>query len=270
MTTDVFVSTHSRASAPGRCDRVDALRGAAIVWMAAFHFCFDLNYYGLIIPHQHFPSDPLWTTQRTLIVSLFLLCAGLGQALALEAGLGWLRFWRRWALVAGCALLVSMGSALMFPRSWISFGVLHGMAVMLLLVRGLVPWLDRLAAGRSRWMGAPWSQWCLLALGGLALWLPGRVRHTWFDSRWWNWTGLVTHLPFTEDYVPVLPWLGVMLWGVGLGRWLLAHRREWLAGAVPGWLGPLAVLGRWSLSFYILHQPVLIGGVLAWLALNAP
>jgi len=27
-------------------------------------------------------------------------------------------------------------------------------------------------------------------------------------------------------------------------------------------LGPLAALGRWSLSFYMLHQPVLIGGLL--------
>ena len=31
-----------------RFDRVDALRGVAIVWMAAFHFCFDLNYFRFI------------------------------------------------------------------------------------------------------------------------------------------------------------------------------------------------------------------------------
>jgi peptidoglycan/LPS O-acetylase OafA/YrhL len=31
---------------------------------------------------------------------------------------------------------------------------------------------------------------------------------------------------------------------------------------VPGALRPLAVLGRWSLSFYMLHQPVLIGAIL--------
>jgi len=30
-------------------------------------------------------------------------------------------------------------------------------------------------------------------------------------------------------------------------------------GALPRGLHPLAVLGRWSLSFYMLHQPVLIG-----------
>ena len=33
------------------------------------------------------------------------------------------------------AVLVSLGSALMFPNSWISFGVLHGIALMLVVVR---------------------------------------------------------------------------------------------------------------------------------------
>jgi peptidoglycan/LPS O-acetylase OafA/YrhL len=36
-----------------------------------------------------------------------------------------------------------------------------------------------------------------------------------------------------------------------------------VAGPLPGAARPLAVLGRWSLSFYMLHQPVLIG--LLWL-----
>ena len=49
--------------------------------------------------------------------------AGLAMAVALDAGQRWPAFWRRWAQVAGCAALVSAGSALVFPRSWIAFGV---------------------------------------------------------------------------------------------------------------------------------------------------
>jgi peptidoglycan/LPS O-acetylase OafA/YrhL len=43
------------------------------------------------------------------------------------------------------------------------------------------------------------------------------------------------------------------------GQWLLRTAAGLLAGAVPAPLRPLAVLGRWSLSFYMLHQPVFIG-----------
>jgi len=217
----------------------------AIVWMAAFHFCFDLANFGLW--RQNFYADPFWTTQRTCIVSLFLFCAGLGQAAALDAGQRWPRFWKRWAQVAGCAVLVSGGSATMFPRSWISFGVLHGIAVMLIVVR----------------CAAPLRAW-LWPLGALAIALPQFVQSSFFDSRWTNWLGLVTHKPVTEDYVPLLPWLGVMFWGLAAGQWLLRHRRSALAGAVPAPARPLAALGRWSLSFYMLHQPVLIGLLLAW------
>jgi uncharacterized membrane protein len=235
-----------------RFDRLDALRALAIVWMAAYHFAFDLNHYGYLQPRFNFYSDPLWTTQRTCIVSLFLFCAGLGQAVALHAGQGWPRFWRRWAQVAGCAVLVSAGSALMFPRSWIYFGVLHGIAVMLILCR--------LAAPLGRWL---WP------LGALALLLPVFVQHHVFDRALLDWTGLVTYKPITEDYVPVLPWLGVMLWGLAAGQVLLRQRPAVLTGGLPAALRPLATLGRWSLSFYMLHQPVLIGALLALRALHA-
>lgn len=231
-----------------RFDRLDALRAVAIVWMAVFHFCFDLNHFGFT--RQNFYDDPFWTVQRTCIVTLFLFCAGLGQAVAWHQGQGWPRFWRRWAQVAACALLVSAGSAIMFPRSFIYFGVLHGIAVMLILTR--------LTAG--------WGRWLWLA-GAVALILPHAVQHPFFDTRWTNWTGLVTRKPVTEDYVPLLPWLGVMWWGMAAGQWMLAHRRDWLTGPLPGALRPLAVLGRWSLSFYMVHQPVLIGTLMAVSAL---
>ena len=91
-----------------RFDRLDALRALALLWMTAYHFAFDLNHFGHI--RQDFYADPLWTGQRTAIVSLFLLCAGAGQALAVQAGQSAARFARRWAQVAGCALLVSLGS----------------------------------------------------------------------------------------------------------------------------------------------------------------
>lgn len=224
-----------------------------MVWMTVFHFCFDLSHLGYW--PQDFRADPAWTLQRTATVSLFLFCAGLGQAVALQQGQGWARFGRRWAQIAGCALLVTIGSWFMFPQSFIYFGVLHGMAVMLLLARGTAGW------GRWLWLAGgvavllPWvAQWALS--GPLAEWAVH------FNARSLNWLGLVSRKPFTEDYVPVLPWLGVMWWGVAAGQWLLLHRPGWLQGALPAALQPLqplATLGRWSLSYYLVHQPALLG-----------
>lgn len=243
-----------------RFDAVDALRGVAMLWMTLFHFCFDLNQFGYM--HQNFRADPFWTVQRTLIVSLFLFTGGLGQALAIHQGQGWPRFWRRWAQVAACALLVTAGSYWMYPQSFIYFGVLHGMALMWILVR--------LTAGWGRWL---WP------LGGLALAMPliaDYVHSTLgmpefssiFDSRALNWLGLIQHKPVTQDYVPVFPWLGVLWWGLAAGTWLLRQHPAGLQRALnaPGrWL---ARLGRWSLSYYMLHQPVLMGALMALAALK--
>jgi uncharacterized membrane protein len=88
-----------------------------------------------------------------------------------------------------------------------------------------------------------------------------------------NWLGLIDQKPVTEDYVPVLPWLGVMWWGVAAAQWALA--RGWLQGgagaviargaALPG----LVWVGRWSLSWYMVHQPLLIGLLIALRAAGA-
>ena len=234
-----------------RFDSIDALRGAAIVWMTVYHFAFDLNHFGWW--RQDFYADPFWTWQRTAIVSLFLFCAGLGQAIAHVQGQSWSRFWKRWAQVAACALLVTAGSLWMYPKSFIYFGVLHGIAVMLIVVR--------LTAGWGRWL---WIAGAIaMAMKPFAAW----AHQAWpildfLDQPAWNWLGLVGRKPITEDYVPVLPWLGVMWWGMAAGQWLLAHRKSLVNAALPSAARPLAWLGRWSLTWYMLHQPLMIGALM--------
>ncbi len=239
-----------------RLDRIDALRAVAMLWMTAYHFAFDLDHFRLI--EQDFHRDPFWTWQRTAIVSLFLFTAGLSQAVALAQGQGWTRFWRRWAQVAGAALLVSAGSMFMFPKTFIYFGVLHGIAVMLILVRLTAGW------GGWLWVLGAVAIAAKFAAPPLIAAVPALAV---FNTPGLNVLGFVSQLPITEDYVPLLPWLGVMWWGMAAGRWALVHRPQWLgAGDVPV-TGPrrvLALLGRWSLSYYLLHQPVLIGLVSAW------
>ena len=104
-------------------------------------------------------------------------------------------------------------------------------------------------------------------LGLLCVLLPQWVQHPVFDTRWTNWVGFVTRKPVTEDYVPVFPWLAAMWWGMAAGQWVLARKPLLLQGALPRGGSVVAWMGRWSLSWYMLHQPVLIGLVAAatWL-----
>lgn len=249
---------------------IDALRGFAMVWMTAFHLCFDLNHFGLL--KADFYQDFFWTAQRTAIVTLFVFCAGLGQAVAMQQALSTQRFWRRWGQIAGCSMLVSASSYVMFPTSYIYFGVLHGIALMLIVVR-FAPW------GKSAHSVGAWG-----LVGTLALLAPWAAE--WFqrhglwlealDTRSLNWLGLISRKPITEDYVPLLPWLGIMAWGLAAGQWLLrqpgqplvrwSHRLQ----RFPAALLPkgLAALGRYSLSYYMLHQPVLIGAVMLYVHLR--
>ncbi len=245
-----------------RLDRIDLLRALAMLWMTAYHFCFNLNFFGLIEADLY--RDPFWTWQRTAIVSLFLFTAGLSQALALQqrasASLFDRRFWRRWSQVVGAALLVTAGSAIVFPASFIYFGVLHGIALMLIVLRLTAGWGGWLwLLGALALAGTFVAPWAIAALPTLDV----------FNTPWLNWLGFISRKPITEDYVPLLPWLGVMWWGLAAGQWALRHRPDWLGAAdapASGVRRGLATLGRWSLSYYLLHQPVLLG--LIWLYLQ--
>jgi len=251
---------HALNTAPPRLIALDTMRGCAMLWMTGFHFCFDLHYFGLL--QTNFYTNPVWTVQRQMIVSLFLFCAGAGQAMAVEQQQSWGRFWHRWRRVAGAAVLVSVASYLVFPASYIYFGILHGMAVMLVLARLAAIW------NRSgRWSLA------LCLLGALALFLPdlaAPLHAHWsmadvLNGRSLNWLGLISHKPVTEDYAPLFPWLGVVLWGVVAAGVL--RRRHSDSGPKIVQKNPatltrmLAWLGRNSLPYYLLHQPFMLAAL---------
>ena len=230
-------ATHAAPST--RIAGLDALRGLAIVAMIAYHLCFDLRYFG--VTHWDFEHDLRWLTARTLILSSFLLIAGISAVLARRQASPVRHWLRHIGIVAGAALLVSAGSWLMFPRSFIWFGVLHAIAVSLLLARPLY--------------GRP----LLAALVGVAMIVAGSTyANAAFDNRTLGWIGFMTAKPVTEDYVPLFPWTGVLLLGVTAGQALVSTRFAALAplARLPA---PLQLLGRHSLIVYLLHQPLLLG-----------
>ena len=260
--------SHYPHHSPARYSSVDAARGTAIVLMFVYHFMFDLHYYKIVT--IDFNNDPVWLGLRTLIVGLFLGVMGISLHLATANGLNQRAYVRRLLQVAGCAALVSASSYMMFPKSMIFFGILHFIAAAsvlgLLFYRGF---LINLCAGVA------------LIILGLT------VQHPWFDQPGWQWIGLMTHKPITEDYVPLLPWFGVVLLGLFVGKWIFpSPPLNGLAGTLSGlsaslgknlaqWQGKtrfsrlLAFGGRHSLPIYMLHQPVFLAVLYLFVGLGA-
>jgi uncharacterized membrane protein len=234
-----------------RLPLVDVLRGFAVAQMIVYHFIYDLNYFGWVTLRML--SDQPWVGWRAGIVTQFLLLVGVGLVLRTSFKPGLADFWRRWAQIAGAALLVSAGSAAVFGPRFIWFGILHFVAAALVLARPLV----RLG---------PWNVLLGIAVIALAL----LYSHPMFNDTPANIIGLVTRKPKTEDYVPLLPWFGVVLIGAGLAA--LWQRRGWSVAPALRRLNDkppklLLFLGTWALTVYLLHQPILMG--VLWLARQA-
>ena len=230
-----------KRDATARIGGLDALRGIAIVAMVVYHFCFDLRFFRLT--RWDFEHDPLWLTARAAILSSFLLIAGISAALARRDPHADARWPRHVAMIGGAAALVTAASLMMFPRSFIWFGVLHAIAVSLIVAQPLT--------GRPR----------AAALAGVVVIVAGlTLSSPLFDNRSLGWLGFMTHKPVTEDYVPMFPWTGVLLLGIAAGH-ALVHNRFALLSPLGRAPRALRFLGRHSLAVYLVHQPLLLGAL---------
>lgn len=221
---------------------IDIARGVAILAMAFYHLCWDLWYFGFLSADVGF--DPVWVFFARSILACFLFLVGVGLVLGHGEGVRWRSFWRRWAFVVAGALVLTLGTFIAFPDSFVYFGVLHAIALFMLL--GLpflfVPvWVTGLVA--------------------VAFIVPHFVfADALFNEKVFSWLGFWVTPPVTNDLVPVFPWFGAVLIGIAVTRLGKAAVLPRLAqmqptGRVPRGLG---WLGRWSLPFYLIHQPVLL------------
>lgn len=246
VTGAAAVEKPNTQSLPGRLPAIDALRGLAIAAMIGYHIAFDLRLFDLI--RADFEHDRFWLGARAVIVASFLLLVGVSLVLAQRAGVSPIARWRRIGVIVACAAAASAASYTLFPRTWIYFGILHNIAISSILAWPLV---------RSPGLSLGIAVAAIVA--GLA------IGHPVFDSRLLSWIGLATVKPPTEDFVPLLPWFGVVLLGVAAGHQLARHGFAPIAdfAGAPAWL---RWMGRHSLAIYMVHQPLLIGAL--WLVVG--
>lgn len=222
---------------------VDIARGSAIALMFVYHFTFDLNYFGVV--SFDFNNDLRWLGFRAVIVGLFSALVGVGLVLGPGRKLDWPRYGKRLLAIGACAALASVGSYFMFPKTFIFFGILHFIFVASILGLAFLNFA-----------------WLNLLIGAALIVFGATLKLPFFDQPALQWIGMMTHKPFTEDYVPLLPWFGVVLIGIFLARRAQARARFEKFSTIE-FRNPIAKLlavgGRHSLVIYMLHQPIFIG-----------
>lgn len=218
----------------------DVARGVALVAMAIYHFCWDLELFGYLAPGTA-GSGGLKLFART-IASSFLILVGISLTLAHARGINWRPFWKRWLMVAAAALMISIATYFATPGVYIYFGILHHIAFASIV--GLA------------FLRAP--HWLLVTAIVAMIAVSQTIALPAFDTRWLAWIGLYEFPPRSNDFVPVLPWFAAVLAGMLLGRWFMANRANMPDAPTNTATKPLIFIGQRSLAFYLLHQPILI------------
>jgi uncharacterized membrane protein len=226
----------------GRITSVDAARGAAIVMMVAYHVFFDIRYFGIAqVGIGQFPLSLLQMATGTL----FVLIAGVSLTLSERKNKeGYAHHVKRAAMLGAVALLITIATWVYPHDGFIQFGIIHMIALSSLIA----PLFFRLG-----WMNA--------VLGALIV-LAGTQLSMTADTHWLFWLGINDPGYHALDNYPMLPWFGVVLIGIWLGQSLFPAGTAKSAVRLPG-EAALALLGRNSLAIYLVHQPVLVGTIMA-------
>ena len=228
---------------------MDEVRGFAIVLMVAYHgfytvgYLFDLQW-GRILFNFFMPVEAFFAGS-------FIFLCGVSCRLS-HSNL------KRGSLLLLIALAITLVLRIFLPEEIIIFGILHFLAVAILLFALLRPLLDRIhpAAGLAAcgflllvtwWV--PHYQGGMFGIKGLLTWaVPESFKQPWLYPIGFGYL-------YSSDYFPILPWIFCFIGGSFFGVW--AAR-----GQLPNWMYVrrvpfLSKVGRHTLLIYIVHQPVI-------------
>ncbi len=214
---------------------LDLYRALAVVLMVLFHFTYDLHLFGFI--ETDTTQVPFWVHLRTFIVTLFMSAVGMSLYLVYANRYDRHKHMRRLGLLAVASAVISIGTYIIFPNSWIYFGVLH-MIFVASLIGPIFTRIPNISGALGVFIITIYSTELLTMQKLLE---PLRLP-----------LDLLPH--HTEDLAPFIPWFGVVLMGI-----FIMHQ---------GWLQKIILpktkvtesitwLGQHSLAIYLIHQPLL-------------
>ncbi|MGI6264673.1 MAG: heparan-alpha-glucosaminide N-acetyltransferase [Acutalibacteraceae bacterium] len=245
----------------GRICFLDEARGFDILLMIAYHAFYTAGWVlnlqtGKDLFRFFAPVEPFFA-------GVFIFICGVCCRLSRNN-------FKRGGLLALVAAGISLALWFFMPDNMIWFGVLHMLAVGILLFALLRPLLDKLPP----WLGLALAvvlgviTWHVPGYNGALFGVPGIWSvpiPEWMRLNPWLYPlGLGQGTLHGTDYFPLLPWLFVFLAGCYVGVWAKA-------GKFPRWMSRshvpfLAAIGRHSLIIYVVHQPVIYG--VGWLILQ--
>lgn len=243
----------------GRIYFLDEVRGFDLILMVFFHAFYVIGYlfqfrWGAWLFQFFNPAEPFFA-------GLFIFICGISCRLSHNN-------WKRGALLALVAAGMSLFLYLFMREQMIWFGVLHFLAVSILLFALLRPALDRIPplAGVIASFLLLAMTWWVPAYKGSLLGIEGLF--TLEIPEWMVRMPLLYPLGLGAgegaDYFPLLPWFFCFLAGSFTGVWAKEGRfPRWMYRSRLPWL---SWLGRHTLVIYVVHQPVFFG--LCWLAVT--
>ena len=229
---------------------IDLLRGLAIFLMVFGHLLWDLDYFNLI------PMNNLiYSALQKIVPPLFFLLVGISLVLSRKKTMkDKIKIYNEKIFIRGMKIfnlgvILTIFSLLAIPDRPVMFGVLHCIGLSIVLS---IYFLKYRAA--NMFLGLS------LIIMGLFLsnidFSSPSIFHLIIGMHQSNiWM-------YTVDYFPLLPWLGFVLLGAGIGDVLYDKDKRKFRFPDISKYKPARMfswLGRHSLEIYILHQPVLAG-----------
>ena len=212
---------------------IDFLRGIAICMMVLFHLVVDLaDFYEFPFNYM----NGFWYYEGKLAAILFVSLAGVSTRFSSNN-------FKRGLVILGWGLILTVLTYVYNPNTYIRFGILHLLGSSLILFHYF------------KSTGAAWLGVIALMLFGIAYTTAGKV----VQSPIFIPVGLPPADFVSLDYYPLLPWLSVFLLGVLGGRYLYKQPKS-LFSEFPH-QSMLTILGRHSLTVYLIHQPLLLAAL---------
>lgn len=220
---------------------IDFLRGIAIVFMVLFNYTFAFKFLKIYAIAES-SSFFYWKIFPAIIAFVFIFLAGISLYISsVKKG-------RNATIMHGLRIFllgigITIVTFLFYPEWAVLFGILHLIGLGIILATFLVSF--------------SWN----FILGVIVIFFGIILQQFTFNFPWLLWLGFIPKHFTTFDYFPMLPWFGIVLLGVEIGKKLYENGKrnfkitDFSKNLVVKFL---CFAGRNSLFIYLIHQPLLV------------